>query len=59
MGWTVPWYLSFGSDFNYDFQVTLNESVALLEYNYRTKAEHEKAVHPTTSRVSSPSICQG
>jgi predicted dithiol-disulfide oxidoreductase (DUF899 family) len=22
MGWTVPWYSSFGSDFNYDFGVT-------------------------------------
>jgi predicted dithiol-disulfide oxidoreductase (DUF899 family) len=22
MGWTVPWYLSFGSDFNDDFKVT-------------------------------------
>ena len=26
-GWTVPWYSSYGSDFNYDFQVTLDESV--------------------------------
>lgn len=43
MGWSVPWYSSFGSDFNYDFQVTLDESVAPLEYNYRTKAEHEQA----------------
>lgn len=43
MGWTVPWYSSFGSDFNYDFKVTLDESVAPLEYNYRTKAEHEQA----------------
>lgn len=43
MGWTVPWYSSFGSDFNYDFQVTLDESVAPLEYNYKTKAEHERA----------------
>ena len=25
MGWTVPWYSSFGSDFNYDFGVTINE----------------------------------
>lgn len=22
MGWTVPWYSSYGSDFNYDFHVT-------------------------------------
>lgn len=42
-GWTVPWYSSFGSDFNYDFGVTLDESVAPLEYNYKTRAEHEAA----------------
>ncbi len=43
MGWTIPWYSSFGNEFNYDFQVTLDESVAPLNYNYRTKAEHEQA----------------
>ena len=42
-GWTFPWYSSFGSDFIYDFHVTLDESVAPVEYNYRTKAEHERA----------------
>ncbi|MGB7798783.1 MAG: DUF899 domain-containing protein [Pseudonocardiaceae bacterium] len=42
-GWTFPWYSSYGSDFNYDFHVTLDESVAPIEYNYRTKAEHEQA----------------
>jgi predicted dithiol-disulfide oxidoreductase (DUF899 family) len=42
-GWTFPWYSSYGSEFNYDFHVTLDESVAPLEYNYRTKAEHEQA----------------
>ena len=25
MGWTVPWYSSFGSDFNNDFGVTTDE----------------------------------
>jgi predicted dithiol-disulfide oxidoreductase (DUF899 family) len=25
MGWSVPWYSSFGSDFNYDFEVTTDE----------------------------------
>ncbi len=40
MGWTFPWYSSFGSDFNYDFHVTLDEAVAPIEYNYRNKAEH-------------------
>jgi predicted dithiol-disulfide oxidoreductase (DUF899 family) len=42
-GWTFPWFSSYGSDFNYDFHVTLDESVAPVEYNYRTKAEHEQA----------------
>ena len=40
-GWTFPWYSSFGCDFNYDFHVTLDEAVAPVEYNYRTKAEYE------------------
>ncbi|MBA3566879.1 MAG: DUF899 domain-containing protein [Actinomycetota bacterium] len=42
-GWTFPWYSSYGSDFNYDFHVTIDESVAPAVYNYRTKAEHERA----------------
>jgi predicted dithiol-disulfide oxidoreductase (DUF899 family) len=41
--WTVPWYSSYGSDFNYDFKVTLDESVAPVAYNYRSKSEHERA----------------
>lgn len=41
-GWTFPWYSSFGSDFNYDFSVTLDESVKPVEYNYTTKAEYEQ-----------------
>src|SRR6266545_3394466 len=40
-GWDVPWYSSFGTDFNYDFGVTIDESVAPGEYNFRTKAEFE------------------
>ena len=40
--WTFPWYSSHGSDFNYDFHATLDESVAPLEYNYRTKAEYQQ-----------------
>jgi predicted dithiol-disulfide oxidoreductase (DUF899 family) len=41
-GWTFPWYSSYGSDFNYDFHVTLDESVAPVEYNYRTAAEYRQ-----------------
>ena len=43
MGWTLPWYSSFGSDFNYDFHVTLDESVVPVEYNYRLPEEHAAA----------------
>ena len=34
-GWTIPWYSSYGSDFNYDFDVTLDKSVKPPVYNYR------------------------
>jgi predicted dithiol-disulfide oxidoreductase (DUF899 family) len=43
MGWRFPWYSSLGSDFNYDFHVTLDESVLPVEYNYRTAEEHRQA----------------
>jgi predicted dithiol-disulfide oxidoreductase (DUF899 family) len=35
-GWTVPWYSSFGGDFNYDFHVSFDPAVAPVEYNYRS-----------------------
>ena len=40
-GWRVPWVSSFGSDFNYDFHVTNDETIAPVQYNYRNKAELE------------------
>jgi predicted dithiol-disulfide oxidoreductase (DUF899 family) len=45
-GWDFPWYSSAGSDFNYDFNVTLDESVAPVIYNYRTRAEITEAGSP-------------
>jgi predicted dithiol-disulfide oxidoreductase (DUF899 family) len=39
MGWSFPWYSSYGSDFNYDFHVTIDPEVAPVEYNYRTAQE--------------------
>jgi predicted dithiol-disulfide oxidoreductase (DUF899 family) len=39
MGWPFPWYSSLGSDFNYDFNVTHDEDVAPIEWNFRTKQE--------------------
>jgi predicted dithiol-disulfide oxidoreductase (DUF899 family) len=38
-GWSIAWFSSFGSDFNYDFHVTLDPKVAPAVYNYRTKEE--------------------
>jgi predicted dithiol-disulfide oxidoreductase (DUF899 family) len=46
MGWTFPWYSSYGSDFNYDFHVTFDESRVPFEYNYRSKEEIEAAGLP-------------
>ncbi|SDX69627.1 Predicted dithiol-disulfide oxidoreductase, DUF899 family [Amycolatopsis xylanica] len=43
MGWVFPWYSSEGSDFNYDFHVSLDADVAPIEYNYRTAEELEAA----------------
>jgi predicted dithiol-disulfide oxidoreductase (DUF899 family) len=42
MGWTFPWYSSFGTDFNYDFHVSQDESVTPIEYNFKDKATLEK-----------------
>ena len=37
--WPHTWVSSFDSDFNYDFHVTIDESIAPPEYNYIGKAE--------------------
>src|ERR671925_955179 len=39
MGWTFPWASSLGSDFNYDFNVSLTEEQqrsGAVDYNYRS-----------------------
>jgi predicted dithiol-disulfide oxidoreductase (DUF899 family) len=41
MGWTFPWASSQGSDFNYDFHVSIDPDAAPVEYNYRTQDELE------------------
>lgn len=42
MGWNVPWYSSYGSDFNYDFHVTIDEEVTPVEYNYMDAEKLER-----------------
>jgi len=41
-GWDFPWYSSYGSDFNYDFHVTIDATVAPIEFNFRTIDELEE-----------------
>jgi predicted dithiol-disulfide oxidoreductase (DUF899 family) len=38
-GWTIPWYSSYGSDFNYDFQATLDRDRQQLVFNYREEPD--------------------
>lgn len=42
MGWTMPWYSSFGSDFNYHFHATNDESVAPVMSNWEDKESLEQ-----------------
>lgn len=38
-GWTFPWYSSYGSDFNVDFDVTLDPAQDATTYNFRDAAD--------------------
>ena len=48
MGWTFPWYSSYGSDFNYDFHATLDDRVAPVSLFFRSEAELAAAGTPWT-----------
>ncbi len=41
--YTFPWYSSHGSDFNYDFHVTIDNAVAPIYFNYRDPLELAEA----------------
>jgi predicted dithiol-disulfide oxidoreductase (DUF899 family) len=49
MGWTLAWYSSDGSDFNYDFHVSFDESVAPIENNYKDKQTLQREGQPQGS----------
>jgi predicted dithiol-disulfide oxidoreductase (DUF899 family) len=51
-GWTFPWYSSYGSDFNYDFHATLDESVAPVEYNFQTIDDQDEQSAEVPGRSS-------
>jgi predicted dithiol-disulfide oxidoreductase (DUF899 family) len=38
-GWKLPWYSSFGSDFNYDYHVSFDAGGAHPEYNYKQRED--------------------
>ena len=50
MGWTFPWASSLGSDFNFDFNVSVTEEqqrAGAVEYNYRRAAARPVAEIPS------------
>jgi predicted dithiol-disulfide oxidoreductase (DUF899 family) len=51
MGWTFPWYSSYGSRFNFDYGVSFDDTVDDPDYNYRPVAAiteaHDLAEIPT------------
>jgi predicted dithiol-disulfide oxidoreductase (DUF899 family) len=51
-GWGFAWYSSAGSDFNYDYNVTLDQSVAPIEYNYRNTADTDLVLGERSTEVS-------
>jgi len=56
MGWAVPWYSSYGSDFNYDFHVSFDEDKAPLEYNYQDKETLERKAPYIRSGTDGPGV---
>ena len=55
---TIPWYSSFGSDFNYDFGVTIDESRGADQYNFRDREEFEAHGPDFFGRRRSRSRCR-
>src|SRR5437868_7118639 len=52
--WTIPWYSSFGTDFNYDFGVTIDASRGFDEYNFRTLDEYAALGHESMKTADQP-----
>jgi predicted dithiol-disulfide oxidoreductase (DUF899 family) len=54
MGWSFPWASSYGSDFNYDFQVSFTEEQqqsGVVGYNFRAMDTHSDLDDPQTLAV--------
>jgi predicted dithiol-disulfide oxidoreductase (DUF899 family) len=44
-GWSVPWYSSYETDFNYDFSATIDPAVVPILFNYRDAGALEGGPH--------------
>jgi predicted dithiol-disulfide oxidoreductase (DUF899 family) len=55
-GWRLPWYSSNRGDFNYDFQASLDESFAPIEYNYLNRADFERRGEDPPGRGEYPGM---
>jgi predicted dithiol-disulfide oxidoreductase (DUF899 family) len=53
-GWDLPWYSSFGSDFNFDFGVTIDASRGFDEYNHRSLDEYAAAGQESMKTADQP-----
>jgi predicted dithiol-disulfide oxidoreductase (DUF899 family) len=57
MGWSFPWLSSYGSSFNYDFHVTLDEDAdAEYEHNFTSAAELLKGGKIPAGRGEMPGL---
>ncbi|MCC6953547.1 MAG: DUF899 domain-containing protein [Deltaproteobacteria bacterium] len=58
MGWTLPWVSSFGTEFNYDFQVTIDPEKGSTEWNYRDTAQlvQENKIPATKGELPGASV---
>ena len=52
-GWDLPWYSSFGSDFNFDFGATIDAS-RLRRHNYRSLDEYAAAGQESMKTADQP-----
>ena len=56
MGWSFPWYSSFGGDFNYDYHATLDDRVRPVQLHHRDEAALAEAGTPWTGGPWTPDM---
>lgn len=56
MGWTFPWLSSFGSEFNYDFEVTIDEAHPNNNYRHAYRARDLAGKGPTEGEAPGLSV---